>query len=203
MSCLRVWVCLLVAVSAECETLSIAGLRQPVEIIRDHWGIAHIYARDEADLFFAQGFNAAHDRLFQLEMWRRQATGTVTEILGAQSLKRDIGNRLFRFRGDLTQELNWYHPHGAAIVQSFVDGVNAYVAETERNPALLPLEFKMLGFRPGRWTPREVITRFNALLGNIDQELALAQAIRAVGAETVKDIDYGDHHGIVFQLVLK
>src|ERR1700761_4240475 len=97
------------------ETLLCPGLSQPVEIIRDHWGVAHIYAQNEKDLFFAQGYNVAHDRLFQLEMWRRQATGTVAEILGERELPRDIGNRLFPYRGDLTQEMNWYHPHGAQI----------------------------------------------------------------------------------------
>ena len=108
------------------QTLAIAGLQQPVEILKDRWGIAHIYAQNESDLFFAQGYNVASDRLFQLEMWRRQATGTVAEILGKRELDRDIGNRLFMYRGDLTQELNWYHPHGAAIIQSFVNGINAY-----------------------------------------------------------------------------
>jgi penicillin amidase len=61
--------------AAAVETLTVAGLSQPVEILRDKWGISHIYARNEADLFFAQGYNVAHDRLFQLELWRRQATG--------------------------------------------------------------------------------------------------------------------------------
>ncbi|HLH40985.1 MAG TPA: penicillin acylase family protein [Bryobacteraceae bacterium] len=172
------------------QTLSLSGLRQPVEIVKDHWGISHIYAQDEHDLFFAQGYNVARDRLFQLEMWRRQATGTVAEILGKKELKRDIGNRLFRFRGDLNQELNWYHPRGAAIIAAFVDGINAYIAETERNPALLPIDFKMLGIKPGKWTSAAVISRFNGLLGNIEQELNIALAVRAIGAENVKDIDY-------------
>lgn len=61
-------------------TLAAPGLGQPVEIIKDHWGVSHIYAKSEEDLFFAQGYNAARDRLFQLEMWRRQATGTVAEF---------------------------------------------------------------------------------------------------------------------------
>src|ERR1700687_2109821 len=83
------------------ETLLVPGLSQPVEILRDRWGVAHIYAKSESDLFFVQGYNVARDRLFQLELWRRQATGTVAEILGPKELKRDIGNRLFMFRGDL------------------------------------------------------------------------------------------------------
>lgn len=172
------------------ETLLAPGLGQPVEIIKDHWGISHLYAKSEADLFFAQGYNVARDRLFQLEMWRRQATGTVAEILGKKEVKRDTGNRLFLFRGDLIQELNWYHPRGAAIVGAFVKGINAFIAETERNPTLLPLEFKMLGIQPGKWTPAVVISRFNGLLGAADVELVLALVIRAIGVEKVNDIAY-------------
>ena len=172
------------------ETLLCPGLSQPVEIIKDRWGISHIYAKSEGDLFFAQGYNVARDRLFQLEMWRRQATGTVAEILGPQELERDLGNRLFLFRGDLQQEMNWYHPHGAQIIRAFTDGINAYIAETETHPALLTPEFKMLGIRPGRWTPAVVVSRFNGLLGRADQELMLALAIRAMGVEQVKDVMY-------------
>ncbi len=172
------------------ETLRVSGLKEPVEILKDRWGISHIYAKNESDLFFAQGYNVARDRLFQLELWRRQATGTVAEILGRKELPRDIGNRLFMFRGDLTQELNWYHPRGASIIQAFVNGINAYIAETQRNPALLTPEFKMLGIKPGNWTPAVVISRFNGLLGNVDQELYMALRIRAIGSERAKDLDY-------------
>ncbi|HET9783603.1 MAG TPA: penicillin acylase family protein, partial [Terriglobales bacterium] len=169
--------------------LTAAGLQQPVTILRDHWGIAHIYAQNEHDLFFAQGYNVAHDRLFQLEIWRRQATGTLAEVLGPGAVQRDLGNRLFQFRGDMTQELNWYHPHGAAIVQAFVDGINAYIARTEQDPSLLTPEFKMLGLKPGRWTPAVVITRFNGLLSNINREITLAQAVRAIGADQVEELE--------------
>src|SRR5512146_3446728 len=141
------------------DTLRVAGLRQPVEILRDRSGINHIYANDEHDLFFAQGYAAARDRLFQLEMWRRQATGTVAELLGRRELERDIGTRLFKYRGDLNRELTRYHPRGVAIVGAFVEGVNAYVAETERDPNLLPLEFRLLGTKPGRWTADVVVSR--------------------------------------------
>jgi len=159
-----------------------------VEILRDRWGIAHIYARNEHDLFFAQGYNAARDRLFQLEMWRRSATGTMAEILGPRALKRDVGARLHMFRGDLKAELDWYHPRGEAIVNAFVDGINAYVAEVERAPAKLPLEFRRLGIRPGRWTSAVVVSRHNGLLANVQQELAIAQAVRILGVDNVKDL---------------
>ena len=108
----------------------------------DRWGISHIYAENEHDLFFAQGYAAARDRLFQFEIWRRRATGTVAEILGPRELERDTGARLFRFRGDLATEMRHYHERGDTIIPAFVEGVNAYIARTEREPDLLPLRVR-------------------------------------------------------------
>src|SRR3990170_6730753 len=107
--------------------LEIEGLTRPVEIIKDRWGISHIFAQNKDDLFFAQGFNVASDRLFQLELWRRQATGTVAEILGKKAVRRDIGARLLKFRGDLRKELDSYHPQGQEIVSAFVRGINTFI----------------------------------------------------------------------------
>jgi penicillin amidase len=171
-------------------TMRTAGLAQPVEIIRDRWGINHIYAQTEDDLFFAQGYAAARDRLFQFEMWRRQATGTVAEMLGRRELTRDIGARLHMFRGDLDAELNHYHPRGKAIVEAFVRGINAYVTETERNPSLLPVEFTMLGITPGRWTPAVVISRHQALTSNVTAEVSSMRAMKRAGVEAVRDLMY-------------
>jgi penicillin amidase len=170
--------------------LSAEGLRQTVEIIRDRWGINHIYAGNEHDLFFAQGYAAARDRLWQFEIWRRQATGTTAEILGRRELKRDIGTRLHMFRGDLKAEMRWYHPRGEEIITAYVSGINAYVAETDRNPALLPLEFRLMGIKPGRWTPDVVISRHNGLLDNLGEEIQFAQAIRVMGVEKMKSLQY-------------
>jgi penicillin amidase len=178
------------AVADAQETLRVSGLSQPVEIIIDRWGISHIYAETEQDLFFAQGFSAARDRLFQFEVWRRQTNGSVAEILGRSELERDIGTRLFKFRGDLTQELNHYHQRGEEIITAFVRGVNAYIEETERNPALLPIEFELLGITPGKWTPEVVISRHQGLLGNIGQEMNYGRAVATLGAEKVKELSY-------------
>ena len=115
------------AQGARQETLDTAGLLAPVEIVTDRWGISHIYAENEHDLFFAQGYAAARDRLFQFEIWRRRATGTVAEILGPRELQRDTGARLFRFRGDLVTEMRHYHDRGDTIIPAFVDGINAYI----------------------------------------------------------------------------
>ncbi|HSJ64384.1 MAG TPA: penicillin acylase family protein [Gemmatimonadaceae bacterium] len=166
--------------------LSIAGLERPVEVLRDHWGIAHIYAATEHDLFFTQGYLAARDRLFQLEVWRRQATGTVAEILGPRELRRDIGARLFRFRGDLEAELRHYHPRGPAIIGAFVEGINARISEVAADTAQWPIELRLLGVAPKAWTPDVVISRHQGLLGNIDEELRVGRAVTRIGAERVK-----------------
>lgn len=168
--------------------LTVPGLEKSVEIIRDEQGINHIYAQTQHDLFFAQGYAAAKDRLFQFEIWRRRATGTVSEILGERELKRDIGARLFKFRGDLNKELNHYHPDGEAIITAFTDGVNAYIREIEKNPDALPLEFKLLGIKPGYWTPADVISRHQGLLGNMEDELVIARAVALLGVNKVKEL---------------
>jgi penicillin amidase len=169
-------------------TVQIAGLSQPVEILRDRWGINHIYAQNEPDLFFAQGYAAARDRLFQFEIWRRQATGTVAEILGRREVTRDRGARLHQFRGDMDDELNRYHPRGKSIVEAYVKGVNAYIVETERDATLLPMEFRMLGIKPGRWTPAVVISRHQALTSNVSEEVRLLRAIKSSNLEIVREL---------------
>ena len=123
-------------------------------------------------------------------MWRRQATGTVAEILGERELERDVGARLHRFRGDMTTETRHYHARGDTIVQAFVDGINAYIVQTERDPNLLPLEFDLLGITPGHWTPAVVISRHNGLVGNVSQEINTARAVALLGEDRVKELNY-------------
>lgn len=170
------------------QTLQLNGLQQSVEVIRDENGINHIYAQNEHDLFFAQGYCAAKDRLFQFEMWRRQATGTVAEIVGPRELKRDQGARLFKFRGDLKKEFAHYHPRGEQIMTAFTDGVNACVKEANKNSEQLPLEFKLLGIKPGLWTPEVVISRHQGLLGNLPDELNYGRVVSSIGGEKLKSI---------------
>ena len=172
------------------ETRSIPGLEEPVEILTDRWGVAHIYAENEHDLFFAQGYNASRDRLFQFELWRRQATGTVAAILGRRELDRDIGTRLHLFRKDLGQELNHYHPRGKAIIEAFVEGINARVDEVLKDPSRLPVEFRLLAIEPGRWTPADVISRHQGLLANVTLELRTGQAVHLLGAESVRELGW-------------
>jgi penicillin amidase len=178
-----------IAQDAPTERIELPGLDQPVEILRDRWGIAHIYAETEHDLFFAQGYSAARDRLFQLELWRRQATGTVAEILGPRELDRDIGARLFKFRGDMEQELRHYHPNGVEIIGAFVEGINAHVAEALEDSSLLSIEFEMLDIRPDYWTPEVVISRHQGLLSNVEDEIEFGRAVAAIGEELFGELE--------------
>ncbi|MEL6656040.1 MAG: penicillin acylase family protein [Bacteroidota bacterium] len=169
------------------NNIALAGLTDEVEVLRDEFGINHIYANNQRDLFFAQGYCAAKDRLFQFEVWRRQATGTVAEILGPRELKRDIGTRLFMYRGDLETEFQYYHPDGVEIINAYTDGVNAYIEEVLQDTSLLPITFKALGILPEKWTPAVVISRHQGLLGNIETELDVARAVVQMGVEKTKE----------------
>ncbi|MBN8826273.1 MULTISPECIES: penicillin acylase family protein [unclassified Spirosoma] len=166
------------------------GLQEPVDIVRDKWGVNHIYAKNEHDLFFAQGYSAAQDRLFQLEMWRRQATGTTAELLGPQELKRDIGARLFRFRGNLDDELRQYHPHGPQIVRAFVDGINAYINTILKTPDQLPFEFQVLRTKPGLWTPEVVVSRHQGIMANVRDELNYGRLVHLLGPDKVRALQW-------------
>ncbi|EON78171.1 penicillin acylase [Lunatimonas lonarensis] len=159
-----------------------------VTVITDTQGISHIFAESEEDLFFSQGYLAARNRLFQFELWRRQATGTLSEILGERELLRDIGVRLFRYRGDKEQELSHYHPRGVAIVDAFVNGINAYIDEALRNPEDLPIEFAMLGIQPEKWTWEVVISRHQGLLQNVQQELNYSRIVSLIGPKKTKEL---------------
>jgi penicillin amidase len=174
-----------VSLQAQVDEFTFEGLSEPVEILEDHWGISHIYAKNQRDLFFAQGFNVARDRLFQLELWRRRATGTVAEILGPRALQHDIGARLLRVRVDMQEELRHYHPDGEEIVGAFVQGINAWVDHVREHPELLPLEFRVLGLMPGHWTNEVVISRHNGLYRNLRGETSLARAVLAEGVEAI------------------
>jgi penicillin amidase len=163
-------------------------LQQPVRIVTDTWGVPHIYAQTEYDLFFAQGYQAATDRLFQFEIFRRRATGTMAEVFGPRELARDHGVRLFRFRGNLDEEYAHYHPRGKSIIQAFTDGINARVRMVREGKAPMPFELKALGVVPGYWTPDVVISRHNGLLMNVQRELTIARMIGRFGEQAVRDM---------------
>ena len=128
----------------------LAGLRDEVEVLRDRWGVPHIYAHNTDDLFFAQGYIAAQDRLWQLDMWRRWLEGRTAEISGPERFEADRMMRLLSWRGGLSEEeLGSYHPETERILEAFVGGINAFIEDSADN---LPVEFKLTGLRPERWT---------------------------------------------------
>src|SRR5262249_25580309 len=102
--------------------------------------------------------------------------------------ERDIGARLLRYRGDMTRELNRYHPRGAEIVTAFVAGINAYIDRTQREPQRLPGGFRALGITPGRGTPEIVVSRHNGLFRNVTQEMQAARMVHVVGAERAREL---------------
>src|SRR5437868_2740343 len=102
--------------------IKIAGLKDSVEVLRDKWGVPHIYAKNADDLFFAQGFVAAQDRLFQLELWRRLAAGESAEIYGPDAIEADRFARLVRYRGDMDAEWPRYSPDARRIATAFTRG---------------------------------------------------------------------------------
>ncbi|HEX6864112.1 MAG TPA: penicillin acylase family protein, partial [Thermoanaerobaculia bacterium] len=167
--------------------LAVAGLSRPVTVLRDTWGIPHIYAETQDDLFFAQGFVAAQDRLFQMEIWRRTAEGRLAEILGPAAVERDRMARLLRYRGDMDAEYASYAPDARQIIESFVRGVNAYI-ETVRDR--LPVEFELAGFRPEPWTPEVCLSRVSALgvTGYAQMEVMRGILIRELGAEAAAEL---------------
>ena len=166
-------------------TIKLAGLEKPVTVLRDHWGVAHIYAQNQHDLFFAQGYVVSQDRLFQMELWKRSGQGRLAEILGSSALQRDVNARLLRYTGNMDAEYASYSPDTKQILQAFTDGINAYIAERMRpgGPGL-PIEFQIAGFKPEPWKPEDCLNRMAAfsMTGNSMAELYHAEAVAILGA---------------------
>ena len=161
----------------------LAGLRDEVEVLRDRWGVPHIYAQNTDDLFFAQGYVAAQDRLWQLDMWRRWLEGRTAEISGPERFEADRMMRLLSWRGGLSEEeLGSYHPETERILEAFVGGINAFIEDSADN---LPVEFKLTGLRPERWTLATPTLRstLSGVGGNIASDLRLAQRVASMGPE--------------------
>lgn len=184
----------LIALTAGCaspgkkDTINMAGLSQPVEIVRDRHGVSHIYAQNQNDLFFAQGFSAARDRLWQLDLWRRQGEGKMAEQFGPRFIEQDRAARLFLFRGDMQAEFASYHPEGQAILTSFAAGINAYVDWVKANPDQLPPEFKLTGTLPGYWRPETSLIRIYGLTRNLTTEVKMAEQVASLGLNAVQGL---------------
>jgi len=179
------------ALSTVRGTLKAEGLEQPVTVVRDRWGVAHIYAKNQHDLFFAQGFVAAQDRLFQMESWKRSGQGRLAEVLGPSALPRDINARLLSYRGDLKVEYESYSPDTQSILEAFTAGINAYIASRLAlgGPGL-PIEFQLAGFKPEPWKPTDCLNRMAAfsMTGNAFDELEHAKAVQAIGVDAASPL---------------
>ncbi|UNZ16425.1 penicillin acylase family protein [Streptomyces sp. 891-h] len=156
----------------------VPGLEQPVEILVDRWGVPHLYAASRADLFLAQGFNAARERLFQLDLWRRRGLGLLAEVFGEQYVEHDRAARLFLYRGEMAEEWVAYGPGTEEMARSFVAGLNAYVAHTLAAGSLPP-EFAALGHTPSYWHHDDLARiRTHGLFYNLREEVARARTLR-------------------------
>jgi penicillin amidase len=161
----------------------VAGLERPAEILVDRWGVPHIYAGTHYDAFFVQGFNAARDRLWQIDLWRRRGLGQLAEVLGPTYVAQDRAARLFLYRGDLYREWLAYGSDAKRITERFVAGINAYIDVVEREPDRLPPEFRVLGYAPARWAAEDVVRiRSHGLWRNVDTEVVRARLLCRFGA---------------------
>ncbi|WP_119272771.1 penicillin acylase family protein [Taklimakanibacter deserti] len=154
---------------------------KPCRILIDAYGVPHLYAENEQDLFFLQGFNAARDRLWQIDLWYKRGLGRLAKNFGEAFLVHDIAARKLLYRGDLDKEWAAYGPDAKAIFGAFVDGVNAFIALTRSGDQPLPAEFAHTRTEPDFWTADEAITiRFHGLMQNVEEEVARAR-LRADG----------------------
>jgi penicillin amidase len=164
--------------------LTVDSLRAPVTVVRDRWGIPHLTAANADDLFVAQGFVQAQDRLFQMDLWRRSVQGRLSEVLGANFIDRDATTRRIQFRGDLDAEWASYGSDVQTIARAFTRGINAWVAISRADP---PEEFRLAGWLPEYWRPEDLLNRTDAFLasGGAQDELLRARLIARLGASAV------------------
>ncbi|MGQ9710524.1 MAG: penicillin acylase family protein [Anaerolineae bacterium] len=175
-------------------TLQVPGLRAPVTVIRDRWGIPHIYASNLHDLLFAQGYVHAQDRFWQMEFWRRLGSGRLAEILGPSALPTDRFVRTIGWHRAAAQDWEQLDPETRTALEAYAAGVNAYISTHQGR---LGLEFTLLGltgkkFDPEPWTPVHTITWGKVMAwdlgGNMSYELLRAGIIARLGTGAVPDL---------------
>ncbi|MGQ0548876.1 MAG: penicillin acylase family protein, partial [Armatimonadota bacterium] len=136
-------------------TLGVPGLTRPVEVIRDRWGIPHLFAQSSRDLLFAQGFVHAQDRLWQMELNRRAASGRLSEIFGEAALPTDRFLRTIGLRRAATAHLTSLSAQSRANLEAYAAGVNAFI---QGAGGRLPIEFTILRVKPEPWSPVDTLT---------------------------------------------
>ncbi len=168
--------------------LRLAGLRAPVEILRDRWGVPHIDAANALDLMFAQGFVHAQDRLWQMDFQRRLVAGRVAEVVGPAALPADRAVRILGMRRVAEAELTLLDAEARAELDTFAAGINACMASEP-----LPVEFTLLRYRPEPWTPADSLSWAKmmawSLSGNWESELLRTALIERLGPETAAELE--------------
>lgn len=138
-------------------TIELTALENEVTVITDENGVPHINAENTHDLYLAQGYIQAQSRMFQMEMSRRQASGTLSEVVGAVSLDHDKYFRTLGLRRAAEASYDVYTDEGKQVLQWFADGVNAYIQQAESENSF-PIEFTLMGSKPAEWTPIDSLT---------------------------------------------
>jgi penicillin amidase len=163
--------------------IAVAGLHAPVEVLRVEPGVPHLYARDEHDLFFAQGYVHAQDRLWQMELNRHVGAGELSALFGEAALDLDRTMRVFEIRGSAERDWQASSPAARAILLAYSEGVNAFLA---RHRGRLPLEFTLLGVEPRPWTPVDSLSWAKLMALNLSLnssfEILRAQLAERLGA---------------------
>ena len=170
-------------------TISAPGLQEEVTVIRDQWGIPYIYAENEHDLFFAQGYVHAQDRLWQMEFNRRVGSGTLSAVLGEVTLGVDRLMRIFGLRRAAERDWEILDTDSRAILEAYAQGVNTYI---DTHPNALPIEFTILDVTPEPWHPVDTLTWGKVmslnLAGDYGLDLLRARAIVATDFQATQDI---------------
>lgn len=168
-----------------------------VEIIRDEYGTAHVYANTVYDVFYGYGYAVAQDRLFQMEMARRSAVGTVAEVLGADYADFDEQTRHLYSPSSIREQLSGLSEDDLAVFEGYAAGMNAWLTRIDQSPAtLLPLEFSKFNFAPDEWTAYDVamvfvgtmVNRFGDYNTELDNARILSILTNTHGAATAKSI---------------
>lgn len=164
------------------EQVGLRHLNAPVELLIDQWGIPHIYAGSVRDAYIAQGFNAARDRMFQIDLWLRRGNGRLAEVFGASCVPQDVARRRLLYRGSEEDEWAAYPSTTRGAVEAFVAGYNDCVEQVLQGQRALPPEFVRGGYLPATWTPFELVRmRTHGLYFSVEQEWARATTLRDLG----------------------
>ncbi|MUK90177.1 penicillin acylase family protein [Ornithinibacillus sp. L9] len=138
-------------------TITLPMLEDEVLVITDEHGIPHIKATSDHDLYIAQGYLQAQNRMFQMELSRRQASGTLSEVVGEAAVNQDKYFRTLGLRRAAEKSYDIYSEENKQVLEWFANGVNAYMEEAIDTNSL-PVEFLLMGANPEPWTPIDSLT---------------------------------------------